>query len=120
MGKQIPFGESIGGPAGIVPGVELRRAGTELRLDMAASQGCDRPILLDNTPGSILATGRPPVVEQVVRPGRIVGGRAGDVLCAAAEPEPLCVGVPLLPDCGDGFGVLGFLGSPRYLPVCVE
>ena len=73
MGEQIPFGESIGGPAGIVPGVELGGTGTELRLDMAASQGCDRPILLDNTPASILATGRPPVVEQVVRPA-IAGG----------------------------------------------
>src|ERR1039457_2275434 len=48
-------------------------------------------------------------------PGRIVGGCAGDVLRAAAESEPLYFRVPLLPDCGDGFGDLGFLGRQCYL-----
>src|ERR1017187_1284460 len=49
-------------------------------------------------------------------PGRVDGGCAGDLFGAAAEPEPICVGVSLLPDCGDGFGDLGFLGSQCYLP----
>src|ERR1022692_170776 len=49
-------------------------------------------------------------------PGRVVGSCAGYVLWAGAESEPLNLRVPLLPDRGDGFGDLGFLGRQRYLP----